>query len=164
MRSMIQCALIVCVAVATDWDIRVGYGTMQSGDMPTPGWGKNSTDGQLQPMGQTDTWEECEALCGKDDKCISFDCKSSNCIPHCLIPSCLIQIMKQTKRTYTGNGGVTNESTSSSLSLRSRIACVVGKVAQHQVLQVPAPAPARHLVRGHQHSSKSSAVQCARWL
>jgi hypothetical protein len=49
----------------------MGYTSMQQGDVQKPG--QNSTDGQLQPMGKTDSWQLCEAKCEKDETCISFD-------------------------------------------------------------------------------------------
>ena len=55
-----------------DYDLRFGYGTMQPSSA-AHGPGSNTTDGQMQPMGQVDTWQECESLCTRDDKCVSFD-------------------------------------------------------------------------------------------
>ena len=59
-------------AVSIDWDVRVGYSTMPDSSIPG-GPGHNSSDGQMEPLGKTATWQKCEDLCANDTKCISFD-------------------------------------------------------------------------------------------
>jgi hypothetical protein len=70
---MVKALLVIgASAVSIDWDVRVGYSTMPDSSIPG-GPGHNSSDGQMEPLGKTATWQKCEDLCANDTKCISFD-------------------------------------------------------------------------------------------